>query len=494
MKGGRRWAALALGLALALGAATTDAAAAKPAPAPEDLLQMVFDRRYGAPVDVLVDRDTAEQSDFDVIRMIRRPSPGIHMQVVDGRSWPKTYTPVREVPLGITFPWPLNGAKRCHAVLEINGSPLASAVNGDPEHPAPPSTGLLAFAVAQMQQIGFSRSTHTVEFSDDDSSNPAFQLVGRKSQERELRSIAPCLDTTVIHRSDIIAVDWKAHFRAYPETGAWSGVPDCIRKELDRLGAPASGRLPDGAYAARTISPISWRGDRIIESCRRWVMRQTDMACNLRYVDTRCQEVWRRSETDSRPLDLVAMTDYLTSSREARIYRGLDESDAARAERERFEAQRALRQKQEAERLAAEAEARRRWEASPEGRAALAAKAERERQAEAQKAREFPYYVLIRCGDLSHITVTLCLSDSVETTLRLRNGGNETLYNLSRILGLRPGWETRDGYRIDLRPSFGLSIQNASSQIMGVKILERRSGRVVFSREVGRYGVITTAR
>jgi hypothetical protein len=188
------------------------------------------------------------------------------------------------------------------------------------------------------------------------------------------------------------------------------------------------------------------------------------------------------------------MTDFLTSNRENRIYRGLDESEPAKLQRARIEAEQAQRRREEAERRAAELEARRRWEASPEGRAALAAKAERERQAEAQRARDFPYYVVIRCGDISHIAVTLCLRDDVDTTLRLRNGGNETLYNLSRILGLRPGWETQDGYRIDLRASYALSIQNASSQIMGVRVYERRTGRQVFAREVGRYGTIVTAR
>jgi hypothetical protein len=188
------------------------------------------------------------------------------------------------------------------------------------------------------------------------------------------------------------------------------------------------------------------------------------------------------------------MTDHLTSGPKATVLWIQAENPPALAQRREREARWERERQQEAERRAAEAEARRRWEASPEGRAALAAKAERERQAEAQRARDFPYYVVIRCGDISHIAVTLCLRDDVDTTLRLRNGGNETLYNLSRILGLRPGWETQDGYRIDLRASYALSIQNASSQIMGVRVYERRTGRQVFAREVGRYGTIVTAR
>ena len=59
---------------------------------------------------------------------------------------------------------------------------------------------------------------------------------------------------------------------------------------------------------------------------------------------------------------------------------------------------------------------------------------------------------------------------------------------------MQPGRETREGYRIDLRASHGLVIQNASPQIMGVRIYDRRTGRQVFAREVGRYGTIATAR
>ena len=494
MRRGRRWAALALGLALGLGVAAGVEAAPKPEPAPYDLLQTILEKRYGAPVEVLVDRDTAQEENYDINRMITRPSPGVMMQVVDNRTWPQTFTVPRRVPLGIEVPWPLNGGKRCHAVLEVNAASRAFGVNGDPVHPTPRANGGLAYLVSRMEQIGFDVASFTLPFSDDDSSNPSFQLVGRKSDTKEFRSLPPCPNSTVVRRSDITAVEWQVHFRAYSPGEVWSKAPDCIRKELDRLGAPVTGILPDGAPAQRTISPISWRGQRVIESCRRWTTRGADFACRLRNEDTRCQVLWLRSERDGRPLDLTSMTDFLTSNRENRIYRGLDESEPAKLQRARIEAEQAQRRREEAERRAAELEARRRWEASPEGRAALAAKAERERQAEAQRAREFPYYVVIRCGDISHITVTVCLHDDVDTTLRLRNGGNETLYNLSRILGLQPGRETRDGYRIDLRASYALSIQNASSQIMGVRVYERRSGRQVFAREVGRFGTIITAR
>ena len=95
---------------------------------------------------------------------------------------------------------------------------------------------------------------------------------------------------------------------------------------------------------------------------------------------------------------------------------------------------------------------------------------------------------------MRHFNIGFCLNFDAETTLRLRNGGTETLYNLARITGLQPGWETAEGYRIDLRSSYGLVIQNGSPQIMGVRVYERRTGRQVFAREVGRFGVISTAR
>jgi hypothetical protein len=391
----------------------------------------------------------------------------------------------RDIFLGITIPWPENGQKPCHGVLEVDGKVIALGANGGDEWVS--GQGL-------MRKTRWVTSTFEAPFSEEDETNARIRIVGTRAESGKLRSLPACPTTTTVHRADIDALDWRIHFQAYPATGLGALVPDCIRTQIDRLGAPASGRTADGAPSGRSVNPLSWRGRKVIEACRRWHLRRTDFACTLQSSQTRCEDLWVRSETDTKALDLVGMTDHLLSARNATVLARAEENGPMRAERKAREERAALAQRQEAERRAAELEARRRWEASPEGRAALAAQAERERKAEAQYAREFPYFVLIRCGDLSHINIAVCLNYEAETTLRLRNGGTETLYNLARIFTMQPGRETREGYRIDLRASHGLVIQNASPQIMGVRIYDRRTGRQVFAREVGRYGTIATAR
>jgi hypothetical protein len=464
---------------------SADAAPRSAAPAP-DLLEAIIAKRYRAPVDTLVDREAADLGQYEVSRKLLNGQE-ILLTYTDRRFWPQAYDPNwGEISLGVVVPWPANDGRACHGALLVDGATLALGANGYDEWVS--GRGLLG------TKTRFVTHSFKAPFSESDEANTRIQVVGRRAEAGKLRSLPACPDTTEIRRADINAVDWRIHFQTYPQSGAGAAIPDCIRSQLDRLGAPASGRRADGTQIERTLSPLSWRGRKVIEACRRWHLRRTDFACEIKREMTRCEDQWRRTNEEVLPLDLQAMTDHLTSGPKATVLWIQAENPPALAQRREREARWERERQQEAERRAAEAEARRRWEASPEGRAALAAKAERERQAEAQRARDFPYYVVIRCGDISHIAVTLCLRDDVDTTLRLRNGGNETLYNLSRILGLRPGWETQDGYRIDLRASYALSIQNASSQIMGVRVYERRTGRQVFAREVGRYGTIVTAR
>lgn len=471
-------------------------------------------RRYALDPEVLVDDFATDMrlwmTRFTGLSVSDRREPGVRLQdtgrfqtrceEMAGERW-GTSAPVSGEPdcdagrrsdprkgalyLGILVPWPENDRKRCHGVLEVDGEVAALGANGRDEVVSGEGLGRKTRWVA---------STFLLPFTVDDEANPEIRIVGRRAETGEMRSLPACPSTSGFRRAELNAVDWRIHLRAYPDTGPGSAIPNCIRSQLAGLGAPIDGRLEDGAPAGRTVSPLSWRGRKVIEACRRWNLRRMDFACTLRNSATRCEDQWRRTEGDTEALDLAGMMDHLLSGKDSSVTWKIDENAAMRAARKAREEERASALRREAERWEAELQARKRWEASPEGRAAAAAKAERERQAAAQHARDFPFYVLIRCGDLGHINIAVCLDDGVETTLRLRNGSSETLYNLTRIIGAPPGRETRDGYRIDLRSSYGLIIQNASSQIMGVRVYERRTGRQVFAREVSRYGTIATAR
>jgi hypothetical protein len=58
----------------------------------------------------------------------------------------------------------------------------------------------------------------------------------------------------------------------------------------------------------------------------------------------------------------------------------------------------------------------------------------------------------------------------------------------------RLGHETEREFTIDLKKNFELQVQNASeSLVLGVRILDVRSGQVLFQKQVGQFGVISVS-
>lgn len=97
----------------------------------------------------------------------------------------------------------------------------------------------------------------------------------------------------------------------------------------------------------------------------------------------------------------------------------------------------------------------------------------------------------LTCGlSDQHMRLLACFSSSLlSTELELRNGQAYGLYKAFEIQHL--GHETARGFTIDLKKNFELQVQNASeSLVLGVRILDVRSGQVLFQKQVGQFGVI----
>lgn len=105
-----------------------------------------------------------------------------------------------------------------------------------------------------------------------------------------------------------------------------------------------------------------------------------------------------------------------------------------------------------------------------------------------------PYRAELTCG-LSgrHMRLIACFSSSLlSTELELRNGQAYGLYKPFEIQRL--GHETERGFTIDLKKNFELQVQNSSeSLVLGVRIMDVRSGQVLFQKQVGQFGVITVS-
>ena len=124
---------------------------------------------------------------------------------------------------------------------------------------------------------------------------------------------------------------------------------------------------------------------------------------------------------------------------------------------------------------------------------------ERERAAleRAERAKAFPYLAVLTCGmGSNHINVVACFaaqgSSSVDTELRLTNGDSTRMYKAYSMR--EAGQERSDGFHIELRRNFSIQAQNShGTLILGLKIIDRASGRVVFEKQAARFDVISVA-
>lgn len=129
------------------------------------------------------------------------------------------------------------------------------------------------------------------------------------------------------------------------------------------------------------------------------------------------------------------------------------------------------------------------------------AQAERERAAAAKSAsakqaaiaKDFPYYAVLSCRTNNVVvSVISCFSGQVPTELELTNGTSYRLYQGYEVQSL--GRQTNDGLVIDLRGAFKIKAQNAAKNlILGVKVVRRSNGAVLFERQAALFGVISVA-
>lgn len=173
------------------------------------------------------------------------------------------------------------------------------------------------------------------------------------------------------------------------------------------------------------------------------------------------------------------------------------------------EAEKQKRLEEEAQKRAKKAEdeeKRRIWLASSEGQNWIAqqeAQARREEEA-SQKlaaeenlriAREFPFYAIISCGiGMGHMTINACFSGNFGS-LEVRNGSDYGLYKIVQIVNrmIPNSREEREGLVINLKNSHEITALNGEGKnlILGLKIIQRSSGSVVFQKQVDNFGIIT---
>lgn len=108
-------------------------------------------------------------------------------------------------------------------------------------------------------------------------------------------------------------------------------------------------------------------------------------------------------------------------------------------------------------------------------------------------AKEHPYIAILSCGLNNHMAIFGCFIGrrDVDTELKIRNGNSVMLYKSYNIKDA--GRERQDGLHIDLKRGFSITAQNASENlILGLKIIDRVSGKTLYQDKAGQYGVVSS--
>ncbi len=237
--------------------------------------------------------------------------------------------------------------------------------------------------------------------------------------------------------------------------------------------------------------------------------------CNIDFINPKSDEtsdaLLRKINDNSRRISIREATNLLLSENKVEI--ALFEIKSV--EEKRLENEKKLKEDAEQKKLAAEQRAklqaeenerRKKWEESPEGKKALAEAEikEKRKQEEIAKAeaaekiriaKEFPYFAVISCGTgTNHISIMACFSSNL-TSLEVKNGGEYGLYKILQISNrmIPNSREVREGLVINLRSNSEIYVQNGADSdnlILGVKIFERSSNKLIFQKQADKYGVI----
>jgi hypothetical protein len=111
-----------------------------------------------------------------------------------------------------------------------------------------------------------------------------------------------------------------------------------------------------------------------------------------------------------------------------------------------------------------------------------------------QFSKDFPFYAEITCnnGGYGNFQIHACFSNTRDVLFELKNGADYKFYTMPDIFNLSSNSGRNMESIIDLRSNFELKMQNSGKQwILGLRIIQRATGNVVFEKKVSGFGVIS---
>lgn len=387
----------------------------------------------------------------------------------------------------------------------------------------------------EQRTIEPSNANFSIEFETSEIGNFEVKWEGR-FRSRGLKSVPACSSSGLVKITTTANTEKRKEEWSRLFTSLSSDQSACVKAGLRQRNILFESIDP----LAKLDSPSSSASRDVFSKCDSFTARKTiwgtnkkeDFPCTLRGGEkSRCRGVYAEQMPDGK-LRSISIDDAVKLHFDGRPWTtGQIELQSGKAERE--QQARAEQERREKEELAKkEAEDReRKWKESPEYKrqqaelekkrlaeeraAAEKAKKEREeadalarrqraeeerrqkeqaeraRQERENFAKEFPYYALVTCGfQGNHINSIACFGGRVGTEIELRNGNEYGLYKIHEIHSL--GQESSRGLRIALRRNFELKAQNSNETlILGVAIIDVKTDKIVFQKQVSRFGVIS---
>lgn len=364
-------------------------------------------------------------------------------------------------------------AGRCGVSIEIDGAGKFDAI-----------------AVAPQYIVNF-------EFKTPENINRKIKVKGVIKWGIPPNNAPACPVNGEISINSLILDEWK------PIKDRLSGTPalTCINMGVEYYGERIDGPTD---YNSLYLRVKDARSSKIFETCDKIIPIQIreNVSCELNNGAGKsiCNEgYYSASQTSGQRLTFNQAI--VASLKGEEIKRGAWETKEAEFNRNN----KVAKEEEERRRLAKERADREKWLESPEGKRHIAEEEAKRKKAEDERiksevaqnariAKEFPYYAVISCGiGTGHIMITACLSGDYGS-LEIRNGNDYGLYKIGQIINrmVPNATEQRDGLRVNLRNNFEINARNGGQKnmILGVKIIQRNSGNVVFQKQVDNYGSI----
>ncbi len=119
------------------------------------------------------------------------------------------------------------------------------------------------------------------------------------------------------------------------------------------------------------------------------------------------------------------------------------------------------------------------------------AEEQQSREQAIKEANEYPYYAVFKCttNDFPVNFISCLYGGGVNTEIELKNGSDYKLYQGADFSNKFEDYE--GGKLVKLKTSFDITAQNASNNlILGLTIYDRATNKIVFQKQVSRFGVI----